>query len=149
MAVGIAIAASACGTPTVADTVALGDNFEAPEFALDEDFFHCEIQPNVITAYRCAPGESGDGGGCHAQKSALRLIVAPDPPRCQGGHVVGTPPPESEVNLERVRAAIGVDPDSSPLYRRPLGLDSHPRVIFDANSQAAALLRMWLSDGTP
>jgi hypothetical protein len=149
LAIGFAIAASACSTPTVADTVELGDNFEAPELALDEDFFHCEIQPNVISAYSCSAGAPGDGGGCHAQKSALRLVAVLDLPRCQNGRLIGDPPPESEVNLERVRAAIGVDPDSSPIYRRPLGLDSHPRVIFDASSAPAALLRMWLSEGTP
>jgi hypothetical protein len=149
LAVGVAIASSACETPTAADTVALGDNFEAPELTLDEDFFHCEIQPNVITSYRCSAGGAGDGGGCHAQKSALRLIDVPEPPRCQAGRLIGAPPAESEVNLERVRAAIGVDADASPLYRRPLGLDSHPRVIFDARSQPAGLIRMWLSEGTP
>lgn len=148
MAFCFAIAASGCKTPTAADTVALGDNFEAPEIALDEDFFHCEIQPNVITEYRCATGQSSDSGGCHAQQSALRLIEVPDAPRCQNGRLIGPPPPESEVNLERVRSAIGLDPESSPLYRRPLGLDSHPRMIFDARSPAAELLRMWLSEGT-
>jgi hypothetical protein len=145
----VAIVASACETPTAIDTVDLGDNFEAPELVLDEDFYHCEIQPKVITAYRCSAGGAGDGGGCHAQKSALRLIEVLEPPRCQDGRLVGTPPPESEVNLERVRAAVGVDADASPIYRRPLGLDSHPRVIFDAGSEPAALLRMWLSQGTP
>lgn len=149
LAVCAAIAASACDTPTAVDTVDLGDNFEAPELVLDEDFFHCEIQPNVIAAYRCAGGDAGDGGGCHASKSALRLIEVPEPPRCQGGRVIGAPPSESEVNLERVRAAVGVDADSSPIYRRPLGLDSHPRAIFDARSEPAALLRTWLSQGTP
>jgi hypothetical protein len=149
LAVGVAIVASACDTPTAADTVDLGDNFEAPELVLDEDFFHCEIQPKVITAYRCSAGDTGDGGGCHAQKSALRLIDVPEQPRCQAGRLIGAPPSESEVNLERARAAVGVDADSSPIYRRPLGLDSHPRMIFDARSEPAVLLRMWLSEGTP
>jgi hypothetical protein len=148
LAVGVAIAASACDTPTAADTVDLGDNFEAPELVLDEDFFHCEIQPKVITAYRCSAGDTGDGGGCHAQKSALRLIAVSEQPRCQAGRLIGAPPAESEVNLERARAVVGVDADSSPIYRRPLALDSHPRMIFDARSEPAALLRMWLSQGT-
>lgn len=134
-------------TPTVADTVDLGDNFDAPEIALDEDFFYCEIQPNVISKSRCAAGGSGDGDGCHAQKSALRLIDVPSDPRCDEGRVVGSPPAEAEVNLERVRASVGADADASPLYRRPLGLDSHPRVIFDARSPEAMLLRTWLNGG--
>lgn len=143
--VGFAIAVSACDTPTAADTVALGDNFESPEISIDEDFFHCEIQPNVISAQSCAEGGSGDGGGCHSQKSALRLVPVQTPTRCQNGRVVGAPSSESEVNLERVRATLGVDADASPFYRRPLGLDSHPRVIFDARSPEAELIRRWLA----
>jgi hypothetical protein len=142
----VVLSANAC-TPTAADTVDLGDNFDSPEIALDENFFHCEIQPNVITKSRCSEGGSGDGGGCHAAKSALRLVQVTSPARCQNGRVVGTPPAESEVNLERIRASVGPDADASPLYRRPLGLDSHPRVIFDARSPEATLLRQWLNGG--
>jgi hypothetical protein len=137
----------ACGLPTAADTVDLGDNPEPPDISIDEDFFHCRIQPEVITEYRCAPGESGDGGGCHLSRSALRLVEVAQPARCQAGRVIGAPPVESEVNLERVRAAIGVDADSSPFYRRPVSLDSHPRRIFDEGSAPADLIRMWLNAG--
>lgn len=139
-------ALSAC-TPTAADTVDLGDHFDAPEIALDTDFFHCEIQPNVLSRSSCAEGGSGEGGSCHTQKSALRLVVVQAPARCQDGRVVGAPPAESEVNLERVRAAIGPEAEASPLYRRPVGLDSHPRVIFDERSPEADLLRQWLNGG--
>ena len=137
---------AACA-PTALETVDLGDQIEAPELNLDEQFFHCEIQPKVLTQYGCAAGGPGDSGGCHAARSALRLVDAPTAPTCQGGRVVGMPSPESLVNLERVRADIGVDADSSPLYRRPTGLDSHPRVIFASDSEAAALLRSWLNGG--
>ena len=148
MMMGVAIVTNGCGTPTAADTVALGDNFESPEFTIDEDFFHCQIQPLIVTAQRCAQGASGDSGGCHAQKSALRLVPVDQPTRCQDGRVIGSPSAESEVNLERVRATLGVDAEASPFYRRPLGLDSHPRVIFDASSDEAALIRQWLSGGS-
>jgi hypothetical protein len=138
--------ASAC-VPTAADTVDLGDNFATPEIALDTDFYYCEIQPKVISQSRCATGQSSDGGGCHNQKSALRMIEVPVEARCQDGRVVGAPPAEAEVNLERVRAAVGPDAEASPLYRRPLGLDSHPRQIFDERSPEADLLREWLNGG--
>jgi hypothetical protein len=142
----LACAAQAC-TPTAADTVDLGDNFEAPELTLDDDFFYCQIQPNVLSAMSCAEGASGDGGGCHTERSALRLIPVDEPARCQGDRLVGAPPTDAEVNLNHVRASIGIDAESSPLYRRPLGLDSHPRQIFDAQSPEAMLLRRWLSGG--
>jgi hypothetical protein len=131
-------------TPTALDTVDLGDNPEPPDLALDESFFHCEIQPNVITAQGCAAGGAGESGSCHMARSALRLIQVPMPSLCQGGRLVGSASPESVVNFERVRTSVGIDADSSPLYRRPLGLDSHPRAIFAADSPAAMLLRSWL-----
>ena len=139
---------SGCGLPTASDTVDLGDNPEPPDISIDADFFHCRIQPEVITEFRCAPGESADGGGCHTARSALRLVEVPTPPRCQDGRVVGAPPVESEVNLERIRTTVGVDAEASPFYRRPLGLDSHPRRIFEESSAAADLIRMWLNGGT-
>jgi hypothetical protein len=144
-----AIVFGACGTPPIADTVDLGDHPEPPNVTLDEGFFHCRIQPEIITAQRCAEGGAGDSGGCHLAQSVLRLVTVSSMPRCQDDRVVGSPPAESEVNLERVRAAIGVDAESSPFYRRPVGLDSHPRVIFSEDSPEAALIRTWLSRGAP
>ena len=131
-------------TPTVLDTVDLGDNPEPPDLALDESFFHCEIQPRVITPEGCAAGGGGESGSCHLARSALRLIEVKQPSLCQGGRLVGAASPESVVNFERVRTSVGVDADSSPLYRRPLGLDSHPRAIFTSDSASAMLLRSWL-----
>jgi hypothetical protein len=142
-------AGAGCHTPTIADTVDLGDHADTPEIALDEDTFHCVIQPLVITQYGCARGMGGESGSCHAAKSALRLIEVPSPASCQGGRVIGEPPAESVVNLEAVRTSVGLDAESSPLYRRPLGLDSHPRTIFGAGSAQAGLLRAWLDGASP
>ena len=146
--------AAACATGCVSDitagnTVDLGDNFEAPDFALDEDFFHCVIQPQVITKYKCASGGAGDGDGCHASRSALRLVEVTDEPRCSDNRVIGAPPSESVVNLERVRATIAGEAAASPFYRRPLGQDSHPRKIFDDSSDPADLIRQWINQGAP
>ncbi len=138
-----------CGTPTVADTVALGDNPEAVEIVLDEDFFHCVIQPEVVTAYRCAAGAAEDGGGCHAARSALRLVEVDGAPRCSEGRVLGVPPDGSVFNLERIRATISGDAEASPFYRRPVGIDSHPRVIFEEDAPAAQRIRDWLDRGAP
>jgi hypothetical protein len=131
------------------NTVDLGDHFEAPEVAVDENLFHCEIQPRVLTEYRCAGGKEGEEGGCHTARSALRLVEVDGEARCRDGRVIGAPPDASQVNLERIRASLGIDAESSPFYRRPLGLDSHPRVIFTEDSEAAELIRRWLDQGTP
>ncbi|MET0341747.1 MAG: hypothetical protein ABW252_12150 [Polyangiales bacterium] len=134
-------------TPTALDTVDLGDHPEPADLPIDEAFFHCEIQPRVLTAQRCATGSAGDGGGCHLARSALRLVEVPAAPACRAGVLVDVPPPESQVNLARVAASIGLDAAGSPLYRRPLGLDSHPRAIFATSAPEAMLLRSWLDRG--
>lgn len=132
-------------TPTGLDTVDLGDNPEPPELSLDEDLFHCEVQPKVLSAHGCAAGGPGESGSCHMARSALRLVEVPVPNACEAGRLVAGASPESGFNLERVRASIGVDADTSALYRRPLGLDSHPRAVFAADSEAADVLRAWLN----
>jgi hypothetical protein len=131
------------------NTVDLGDNVEAPDLDVDEDFFHCEIQPKVLTEYGCASGAAGEEGGCHSARSALRLLEVSTPARCRDDRAIGAVPQESQTNLERIRSEIGSDAESSPFYRRPLGLDSHPRQIFTEDSAPAALIRRWLDRGTP
>lgn len=131
-------------------TVDLGDNFVPPDLVLDEDFFYCRIQPEVISAQSCASGGAGDGNACHANRSALRLNTGAEavpPPACEDGVVVGTVPPEYEANLEAIRFTVQSDPLSSPVYRRPIGLDSHPRVIFDESSPEADLIVEWILMG--
>ncbi len=146
----LAAGASGCVSDiTATDTVDLGDNFEAPDFALDADFFHCVIQPDVITKFKCAEGGAGDGDGCHAARSALRLVEVTDQPRCSDRRLIGVPPAESVVNLERVRVTIVGEAAASPFYRRPLGQDSHPREVFDESSNAADLIRQWINQGAP
>ncbi len=146
----LVMGATACASDiTAADTVDLGDNFEAPDFALDEDFFYCVIQPEVITKYKCSEGGAGDSDGCHASRSALRLVKVGSAPRCSSNRLVGAPPAEAQVNLERVGATIAGEAEASPFYRRPLGKDSHPRVIFNDKSKAAELIRQWINQGAP
>jgi hypothetical protein len=132
-------------------TVDLGDNFVTPNVQLDEDFFFCRIQPEVLTAKRCASGESDEAGSCHSSRSALRLAMDAEddePPTCDAdGRVTGTVPASYEMNLSAVRFTILSDPTASPLYRRPTGLDSHPRTIFEEGSPEADLLVEWIAGG--
>lgn len=134
-------------------TVDLGDNFVAPGVQLDEDFFYCRVQPEVIGALRCASGESDEAGSCHSARSALRLSAdaETDPaPACDAdGKVTGTVPPSYMENLAALGFTVQADALASPLYRRPLGLDSHPRVIFEADSPEAELVRTWIQGVTP
>jgi hypothetical protein len=142
---------SACGASDhsgVVGTVALGDNFVAPDLALDEDFFYCRIQPEVLTKHGCASGASGEQGTCHDSQSALRLLDTKAPAPCdKGGMVVGNLPDAYAANFDAVRLFVQTDPLTSPLYLRPLRKASHPRQIFDDHDPAAALIVQWISAG--
>lgn len=138
------VCCAACGT------VDPGDNFVPPDLMLDEDFFYCRIQPEVVAAHGCASGMGGEEGACHSAKSALRLdpmaeMVAP--PACDGDRATGAVPPAYLDNFTAVQLSVQSDPLSSPFYRRPIGLDSHPRVIFPEGSPEADLIVMWISQG--
>ena len=133
-------------------TVDLGDNFVPPDLMLDEDFFFCRIQPEVLAPNSCASGMAGEGGSCHTARSALRLDPMAEtdpPPACDGDDVVGAVPDSYQRNLNAVRTAVQSDPLSSPLYRRPVNLDSHPRQIFEESSPEADLIVRWITAGGP
>lgn len=144
LTLGSLLACAACGT------VDPGDNFIAPDVMLSEDFFYCRIQPEVITANTCASGGAGEGGMCHSSMSALRLSEMAEmvaPPSCMDGQATGPIPPSYMDNYMAVQLAVQTDALSSPFYRRPTGLDSHPRVIFAEGSPEADLIVDWISMG--
>ncbi|UJR80688.1 hypothetical protein [Sandaracinus amylolyticus] len=130
-------------------TVDLGDNIVPPDLMLDEDFFYCRIQPEVIEPQGCAGGGAGEMGMCHTARSALRLVDTTGiaPPTCADDRVEGTVPAEYVENFQAVQFTVQSDPLSSPFYRRPTGLDSHPRVIFPESSPEADLIAMWIARG--
>lgn len=130
--------------------VDLGDNIVPPDLQLDEDYFYCVIQPQVITVHGCAGGMAGEGGMCHTDRSALRLVDTMDaPPECDetGAITGGSLSADYIANFEAVRFTVQSDPLSSPFYRRPTGMDSHPRVIFPESDPAAALIVDWIQRG--
>jgi len=132
--------------------VDLGDNPSPPANQLDEDYFFCQVMPNVIVPQSCATGLSSDSGGCHMTQSALLLEDASGiaPPACDEddrllpGEVA---PDVYQRNLTRVRFTVASDPMSSPFYRRPLNLDSHPRMIFAIDSPEELIVRTWITGG--
>lgn len=132
-------------------TVDLGDNIVPPDLALDEDFFFCRIQPEVIEMHSCAGGGMGEGGMCHTSRSAMRLadaVMLGDSVTCDDeDRVTGAVPASYMQNLEAVRFTVQSDALSSPFYRRPVGLDSHPREIFGEGDAAADLIVQWISMG--
>lgn len=150
-AFAISLLASACGAPPhhgFVGTVDLGDNFVAPDLALDEDFFYCRIQPEVIQRFSCASGSAGEGGQCHDSRSALQLLPAPDRASCdRDGRLAGNVPDEYLANFEASQFFVQTDPLTSPFYLRPTNMASHPRRIFDASDPAARLITEWITAG--
>jgi len=133
-------------------TIDPGDNFVPPDVVIDESFFFCRIQPEVVAATRCASGISGEGGSCHSSRSALRLDPLGEtvlPPECDGNTPTGPIPESYRRNLDAVRFTVQSDPLSSPFYRRPVQLDAHARKIFDEDSPEAMLIFEWLTTGGP
>lgn len=140
----VLVVAGGCGT------VDLGDNFVPPDVQVDEDYFFCVLQPQVIGPQSCASGLSGEMGQCHSSRSAMRLSIAAQtdaPPTCEDGVATSPIPPSYQANFDAVRFAVQADPLSSPLYRRPLQLDSHPRRIFDEASDEAAAIATFIGGG--
>jgi hypothetical protein len=131
-------------------SVELGDDFVAPDLQLDDDFFLCRIQPEVLTRHSCATGATGESGSCHDSRSALRLVDTDAASPCDGdGRVVGAIPDAYARNLRAVPFSVQSDPLTSPLYLRPLGRASHPRTIFDEGDAAADLIIRWISGEGP
>ena len=126
-----------------------GDNIVAPDLQLDEDFFYCRVQPECIDVHSCAQGGAGEGGMCNTSRRVLHNwdttgVPAPD---CTDGRISGSAPAEYMRNFEAVRFTVQSDVLSSPFYRRPTGLDSHPRVIFPEGSECAELIASWITSG--
>lgn len=136
--------ASGCGT------VDLGENINQPNATLDEEYFFCVIQPDVIQAASCATGVAGDSGGCHAAQSALRLTDTSGVPRpdCVDGELApgAVVPIEYMNNLQNVQFTLGSDAESSPFYRRPTQMDSHPRRVVDMAQEE--LILEWFARGS-
>ena len=129
-------------------SVDLGNDIIAPDIVLDEETFVCRIQPEILTRHSCARGMSGEGGSCHDSRSALRLLHVEQESPCNADDEVIGPVPDGYLrNFEAVRLVVQADPESSPLYLRPIGRAAHPRTIYDASDPAAELIAAWIAQG--
>jgi hypothetical protein len=149
-ALALALCCAGCETREngFVGSIDLGDDIIAPDVALDEETFVCRIQPEVLTRHSCATGMDGELGGCHDSRSALRLLATDEPPPCNAeGEIIDTVPDAYARNLEAIRFTVQADPESSPLYLRPIGRAAHPRRIFDSDDAAAELIAEWIAQG--
>ena len=140
-------------------TVDPGRNFSLADISFDADYFYCHVEPELIFAKKCGPGDPAKGdasNGCHFNSSAVSAMVLIDHPAvdCGGGDHplsgmdVGSGS-AAQSNLESVSFEMNKDYTTAPVYVRPSGLGGalyHPRQIFDPNDpQVTTLLSTWAS----
>jgi hypothetical protein len=135
-------------------TVDPGQNFSIPAVTFDRDYFYCHVEPELIVAKRCGPGDSSTDppNSCHFSGSAVSGMVLIDhaPVDCGGGdHPVNTTQVgvggAAQANFEWVSLEMRKDFTTAPLFVRPNG-NYHPRRIFAPNDAAViALLATWAS----
>jgi len=153
VATGVAlVAGGALGAGLSAcTTIDPGPNFVVPDEQFDADFFFCVVEPQLLTAKKCGPGDpaAGDpGNGCHFNSSAVSgMAITQHPPvDCADGH----PTNRGQVgagsgaqgNLQAVSLEMSKDYLTAPLYLRPTG-QNHPRTIFPKDDPVVDVIKQW------
>ena len=135
---------SGCGTTD------LGTFQGVRDLKLDENFYFCHVQPEVITPQRCSPGAAGDGSGaCHAEKSSMILADVETPTPCTNGRPNSPPTNEERANYQAAQQRASRNVEASPLLTNPTGVNpAHPRKIFESDSPEANVIRAWIKGGT-
>jgi hypothetical protein len=142
---------SGCGEeglfPTTVDP---GADYSIAELRFDENFFYCQVEPRTLSASSCSTGVAGDAaGGCHEAVTSFRISFQEHMPlRCDGNTPLDFVPQEARQNYQGSNARMKRDPELAPLLQRPLKKLTHPRQIFDENSDAAAAIREWATRAT-
>jgi hypothetical protein len=147
---GLAIAISWITMGSGCGTTDLGAFQGVRDLKLDENFYFCHVQPEVITPQRCSPGGAGDGSGaCHAEKSSMILADVETPTPCTNGRPNSPPTADERANYSAAQLQVSRNVEASPLLTNPTGVNpSHPRKIFDTNSPEANTIRKWIQGGT-
>jgi hypothetical protein len=132
-----------------------GPNFSASANAFDADYFYCHVEPELIFAKKCGPGDPSKGdaaNGCHFNASVVTGMALIDHPavNCGGGDhpvdltSVGSGSP-AQGNYEAASLEMSHQYTTAPIFVRPSG-SNHPRAIFDpSDAQVNQLLATWAS----
>src|SRR5271154_833862 len=105
-------------------TVDPGPNYVVPDETFDADYFYCHVEPELIFAKNCGPGDPtlDRANSCHFNPSAVSgmALLSHSPVNCGGGnHPVdntetgaGSP---AQTNLENVSLEMNTDYLTAPL----------------------------------
>jgi hypothetical protein len=136
-------------------TIDPGPNFVVAQVTFDANYFYCHVEPQLIFAYNCGPGDPSLGdkaNGCHYNPSAVSgmALLQHTVVDCGGGDVPLTtastgPGSPAESNYEAVSLEMSPDYLTAPVYVRPSG-HYHPRQVFSPSDPTVnALLSTWAS----
>jgi hypothetical protein len=136
------MAASGCST------VEPGGNPQIAQVVYDDEFFYCQVQPNVLVAKSCATGDPAmdTSGGCHASATSFRVLPlgANDMVTCDAsGKRTGNVSQVAGSNYGAAQAEMTPNAETAPLFTHPTQKTSHPRQIFDPASTEADIIREW------
>ena len=147
----LALSLSLSGAVWGCTTVDPGANFVVADEQFDPDFFFCRVEPELLFAKKCGPGDPSAGdptSGCHFNGSAVTgmAIVNHEPIKCVDGRPVDRTKlgagSAAQGNLQATSLVMSRDVTTAPLYLRPTG-QNHPRPIFQADDPIVDVLRQW------
>ena len=146
-AVGVLIIALQAGCTTVDP----GATFVVADEQFDADFFFCRVEPELLVAKKCGPGDRAAGdpsNGCHFNSSAVSgmALASHAPVDCVGGR----PASRAQVgagsgaqgNLQSASLVMSRDYLTAPIFLRPTG-QNHPRAVFARDDAVADVIRQW------
>jgi hypothetical protein len=131
-------------------TVDPGPNFVVPDQQFDADFFFCRVEPTLIIAKKCGPGDPGadKANSCHFNSSAVSGMAIANHPAidCANDHPTNRAQlgagSAAQGNLQAVSLEMSRDVDTAPLFLRPTG-QNHPRQIFPREDPVVDVIRQW------
>jgi hypothetical protein len=140
----VALASSAC------TSVDPGPNFVVPDETFDADFFFCHVEPEVLVAKKCGPGEPGTDptNGCHFNSSAVSGMALANhaPIDCANGRPTNRAQlgagSAAQGNLQAASLVMSRDIQTAPIFLRPTGAN-HPRAVFAKDDPVVDVLREW------
>ena len=126
-------------------TIEPGGNPQIAQVVYDEDYFYCQVLPNVLMNQSCGSGDplQDTAGGCHATATSFKLVPVSAPPMCSGNRRTGDLPAGAADNYTAAQAEMTQDPLTTPLLTHPTKKTSHPRQIFTEQSPEADIIRTW------
>lgn len=147
---GAALAGAAAALTWACTSIDPGPNFVVPDEQFDADFFFCRVEPELLFAKRCGPGEPGvdPANGCHFNSSAVSgMAIADHPPiDCVDGRPANRAQlgagSAAQGNLQATQLVMSRDPLTAPLYLRPTGRN-HPRAIFGPDDPVVDVIKQW------